>query len=1116
LKNILLGALLLLGFSGFSQTNIVGNGGQCKVDGDPDLHPYLDNATLSSCWLAVDTTNGDVYQYIPSDPEGERWDLLVSGAGSLTNVTTGIGNPIVSGSENEGDIYIDQTNIDNPIAYVWDEDTPGWILMGKPDDHLGDNDQFLIEDRLIDHDTSILVHDVTAIPDNHWAIAILNSFKDSVGWYIDLQSYPNLVTDRIIGANLTDTILLKFEDEINFGNPNDSLRLKASKYFFEGDIEIDNTLINLLSIDPVTNELKQVNKDSIFNIQTVYFDNVAALVGANLSVGDVAITKGFSAVGDGGGATFYMSADSLAGYATDSIAVIPVSSGFAVMDVDKEVSVKAFGAKSNALYFIQKNPTYGSGTPSSADDSGIAFEKAINYLNNYQSANKTVPKRLIVDGQFINLNSTFEPENGVSIWFTDNSYMHVSHFDTVFNLVGHFGMEHRLNLSLRPWVGATTKEWVPLGTDTLPTDSTSIGVRLTNSRNNKIDISALKFRTGLLMQGDADGVVNNTIIPTNIFNCREGVRMQNINSGWCNQNLISGGRIKGTGFPGMNYAAPRVSSSFLEMNGSDNTTVVNVNMEGSANYEKAVYVDGQSNVFINCRFEGAAANQFVLSNQAIGTQFLGGYGALNLETSLLELPLHYSSDGTTGGLPLNSLGGTVRGGSFASKFSPTETKGGLLWLPGGQDYGTGLYSSTLRLDTKTSSGNYRILEMRNLDNKIIGEQLANGVFNYYGPSGLSQRQYKKNRGELVVAPYSVGDWISKNQFVENGGDLYYTLFAFQSKGLAQDLTDGNVVLVTGEHRPAFQMVDNGIRAEDIGGILDTNGVLGSPRFIDGLIFQPETVVSTASTTYTLDPGGQSISWINHTTSNSECTITIDASNVEEGAIFALTTGINNGSNLKVTAGGIVKALDGSAEIKITHRQIVYFQKLHNIIQEIFRSSNGIRNIGTTAQRPTLSNRDDDWLYFDTTIHNWIRWTGSAWVLVTPHLSGVATPIGATTPRWIGDEYLQTTDNIWYKSYGLTNTDWKEITDVSPTFLSATSTLDFASTSANATTDLTITVTGAVAGSPVIVAPPNAATGQGSYFAWVSAADTVTVRLHNDGAGIYDPPSGDFSVTVIQP
>lgn len=83
-------------------------------------------------------------------------------------------------------------------------------------------------------------------------------------------------------------------------------------------------------------------------------------------------------------------------------------------------------------------------------------------------------------------------------------------------------------------------------------------------------------------------------------------------------------------------------------------------------------------------------------------------------------------------------------------------------------------------------------------------------------------------------------------------------------------------------------------------------------------------------------------------------------------------------------------------------------------------------------------------------------------------------------------------------------------------LSATATLDFASTAASTSTDLTITVTGAADGDTVLVAPPDGSTLAGGVFSgWVSAADTVTVRFTNETAGALDPASGTFRATVLQ-
>ena len=82
-------------------------------------------------------------------------------------------------------------------------------------------------------------------------------------------------------------------------------------------------------------------------------------------------------------------------------------------------------------------------------------------------------------------------------------------------------------------------------------------------------------------------------------------------------------------------------------------------------------------------------------------------------------------------------------------------------------------------------------------------------------------------------------------------------------------------------------------------------------------------------------------------------------------------------------------------------------------------------------------------------------------------------------------------------------------------MSATATLDFPSTSASACSDLTLAVTGASAGDPVLLGAPSASVpAGGSFFAWASAANTVTVRFCADGTA-RDPASGSFRATILK-
>jgi hypothetical protein len=99
------------------------------------------------------------------------------------------------------------------------------------------------------------------------------------------------------------------------------------------------------------------------------------------------------------------------------------------------------------------------------------------------------------------------------------------------------------------------------------------------------------------------------------------------------------------------------------------------------------------------------------------------------------------------------------------------------------------------------------------------------------------------------------------------------------------------------------------------------------------------------------------------------------------------------------------------------------------------------------------------------------------------------------------------DNVTFTAGGVVHTFAKTLT--------ATATLDFPSTSANGINDLTITVTGAADGDVVMVGVPSGSATDGTYFGFVSATNTVTVRFHNSGGGSHDPASGTFRVSIIK-
>lgn len=116
----------------------------------------------------------------------------------------------------------------------------------------------------------------------------------------------------------------------------------------------------------------------------------------------------------------------------------------------------------------------------------------------------------------------------------------------------------------------------------------------------------------------------------------------------------------------------------------------------------------------------------------------------------------------------------------------------------------------------------------------------------------------------------------------------------------------------------------------------------------------------------------------------------------------------------------------------------------------------------------------------------------------------------TTPA-TGLELFSTTDSANYVYRG-TGGGWQKIANE----ISGSATLDFPSTNNGNESDLTITVTGASEGDVVSLGIPNSVNLNHSCFtAWVSAANTVTVRFNNYGTGALDPASATFKVKVFK-
>jgi len=83
-------------------------------------------------------------------------------------------------------------------------------------------------------------------------------------------------------------------------------------------------------------------------------------------------------------------------------------------------------------------------------------------------------------------------------------------------------------------------------------------------------------------------------------------------------------------------------------------------------------------------------------------------------------------------------------------------------------------------------------------------------------------------------------------------------------------------------------------------------------------------------------------------------------------------------------------------------------------------------------------------------------------------------------------------------------------------LSASTSLNFLNTPAGSSQDLTMTVTGVDDGDPVFLGVPDGSVyPEVTFFAWVSAVNTVTIRLMNNSSVAVNPLNATYRVTVFQ-
>lgn len=135
-----------------------------------------------------------------------------------------------------------------------------------------------------------------------------------------------------------------------------------------------------------------------------------------------------------------------------------------------------------------------------------------------------------------------------------------------------------------------------------------------------------------------------------------------------------------------------------------------------------------------------------------------------------------------------------------------------------------------------------------------------------------------------------------------------------------------------------------------------------------------------------------------------------------------------------------------------------------------------------------------------------------------HIGSSSTAAGSGQIKFAEGTALTTPEDgtLNYVSNNLQFTETSTVYILAKT-LTNTATLDFGSTAAGSSTDLTVSLTGAAVGDAVVIGVDNTAMpDNGVFFGWVSATNTVSIRYaNNDLTNAKDPVSATFRVSVLK-
>jgi hypothetical protein len=155
----------------------------------------------------------------------------------------------------------------------------------------------------------------------------------------------------------------------------------------------------------------------------------------------------------------------------------------------------------------------------------------------------------------------------------------------------------------------------------------------------------------------------------------------------------------------------------------------------------------------------------------------------------------------------------------------------------------------------------------------------------------------------------------------------------------------------------------------------------------------------------------------------------------------------------------------------------------------------------------------------TNIHAPLQWQA---LVIGRRIVGYGSAAPSSGVYAAGDIYLNTgataaTNPFWYCTVsGTSGGTWVAFGAMGlKAALTATAALNFPNIVTLTSQELTITVTGAAVGDSVVLGPPAAIEANLTWAGYVSAADTVTIRVSNPTAGDINPASATWRATVLK-